>query len=103
MKIILSIAFIFLFAFAVSAQKVEVSQEFINRATQAFDEVVALRAVVDAQKQQIEAQKKLDAINAEIIRKHEEKDAENAKLIALLEKKSRRKISIFFGLVSIRF
>ena len=102
-KLIIIVGFIFLFGLSASAQKVEVDQGFIDDATKAFKEVVALRSAVEAQKLEIEARKSLDAINAQIIEKQTARFNDAEKEIALLKKKAQRKVSILFGLIKITY
>jgi hypothetical protein len=49
------------------AQTVEVPQRLLDRAEQSFRETVALRAAVDALEGEIEARKKLEAAQSELI------------------------------------
>lgn len=61
-KLILSITFIFLFAVCASAQQVTCEQSFVDDATKAFTEVVALRDEVKAK------DKSIEDLKAEVVR-----------------------------------
>jgi hydrogenase maturation factor HypF (carbamoyltransferase family) len=96
-KLILSVAFILgCFAFSASAQ----SDDCVKMLDKALNEVSASRAVIVAQKEEVEAWKRVDAANKLV-------DAAKDRIILSLEKQNERllavkcsKTSFLFGLIS---
>lgn len=101
-KIILSFVFILIFAASAAAQcdTVEDCRAKLSTASQAVNKLLDL---TKAQEQAIEA---LKAENAARQRKTEVDAAiiaQQDKLIELLEKRTRRQVSLMFGLLKIRY
>jgi len=59
--------------------------------------------VIAALEAEIAARKRLDAVNEEILAAKDAVIAEQAKMIGLLKKQTGRKVSLFFGLVKVRY
>lgn len=59
--------------------------------------------MIAALEAEIAARKRLDGVNAEILAAKNAVIAEQEKLIGLLKKQTGRKVSLFFGLVKIRY
>jgi Skp family chaperone for outer membrane proteins len=109
MKKALSLAILTLaLAFTASAQAdddepVCVSRTTAQRCMQAFNEVQASRQAIEALKAELQAQKNLNAINEKIIEAKDAIIADQQKLVEILKKQSRRKVSIAFGLIKIYY
>lgn len=101
MKLLLII--ILFFAISVSAQKVEVEQSTLDRiqkqlelSAQKDDLIKILKAEIEAKEAVITAQETQVKTLKEIIEL-------NNKRIELLEKRNRRELSVFFGILKVRF
>lgn len=69
----------------------------------ALDALDKAERVIAALEAEIAARKRLDAVNEEILAAKTAVIAEQAKMIDLLKKQTGRKVSLFFGLVRIRY
>lgn len=97
-KLAITILFLLTFAFTVSAQKTEVDQSFVDDATKAFEEVVALRAEVKALKEAREADETaINKLKVELARYSGEltgeknQNIQNRAVIEFLLKNGRKK------------
>lgn len=74
-----------------------------RRLLKALDALDKAERVIAALEAEIAARKRLDAVNEEILAAKTAVIAEQAKMIDLLKKQTGRKVSLFFGLVRIRY
>ena len=74
-----------------------------RRLLKTLDALEAAESVAASLKSEIESLRRLAAVNDEIIKAKETVIAEQKKLIEILEKKSRRRISFFFGMVKVSY
>lgn len=103
MKTIYTLIFILLFALPANAQKVEVEQTFIDDATKAFTEVVALRAELKTANESIEKLKKeivqlqidLAKVTGEKTAIEKQKVLDDARLDMLIQRGRKKCIGLF--------
>lgn len=81
-------------------QKLDLATRQINKL---LDVTEAQEKAINALKEEIAARERLSAVDAEIIKRKDNVIEQQQKLIGILEKESRRKISFFFGLVKITY
>lgn len=74
-----------------------------QRLVKTLDALDKAERVIAALEAEIAARKRLDGVNAEILAAKNAVIAEQEKLIGLLKKQTGRKVSLFFGLVKIRY
>jgi hypothetical protein len=72
-------------------------------ANKALVTVEAQRMAMDAQQKEIAAKDKVILTQSDLIDKQKSIIAEQAEVIKMLEKRTRRKVSIFFGLIKITY
>lgn len=109
-KFLLTIIFLLAFALTAQAQNcqtVEECNQELDLATRQINKLLdvteAQEKAIEALKTEIAARERLSAIDAEIIKRKDNVIGQQQKLIGILEKESRRKISFFFGLVKITY
>lgn len=78
----------------------DVCEQRLLKTLDALDKAERVIAALEAE---IAARKRLDAVNEEILAAKTAVIAEQAKMIDLLRKQTGRKVSLFFGLVKIRY
>jgi hypothetical protein len=74
-----------------------------SRLLKTLDALAAAESAVKALQTEIEARKRLDLVNEELLKRKDDIISQQEKLIKILEKQTGRKISILFGLIKIRF
>jgi hypothetical protein len=74
-----------------------------SRLLKTLDALAAAESAVKALHTEIEARKRLDLVNEELLKRKDDIISQQEKLIKILEKETGRKISILFGLIKIRF
>lgn len=74
-----------------------------QRLLKTLDALDKAERVIAALEAEIAARKRLDAVNEEILAAKDAVIAEQAKMIGLLKKQTGRKVSLFFGLVKVRY
>lgn len=80
--------------------KLDTAARIINRQT---DESKAKDKAIEALKAEIAARESLDKINNELLAKKDEIIKNQEKLIEVLSKESGRKLSLFWGILKVRF
>lgn len=78
----------------------QISQQ---RLAKTLDNLEKAESLIKALESEIEARKRLETTNNQIIEAKDSVIEEQKKLIAILEKQSQRKLKILWGIISVRF
>jgi hypothetical protein len=74
-----------------------------QRLVKTLDALEKAESLVKILENEIEARKRLETVNNDIIKAKDSQLAEQKKLIEILEKQSQRKLKILWGIISVRF
>lgn len=74
-----------------------------QRLVKTLDTLEKAESLIKTLESEIEARKRLETTNNEIIKAKDNVIEEQKKLIAILEKQSQRKLKILWGVISVRF
>lgn len=74
-----------------------------NRLAKTLDALEKAEGVIKSLQAEAEARRRLDAVNDEIITAKDAVIIEQKKLIVILQKQSKRKISILFGIIKVSY
>jgi hypothetical protein len=85
------------------AQNGDAETVYNQRLLKVLDALEKAESLIQVLENEIEARKRLETINNQIIEAKDTQIAEQKKLIAILEKQSQRKLSILWGIVKVRF
>jgi septal ring factor EnvC (AmiA/AmiB activator) len=109
-KLLIILSLFFALCISTNAQNCDTladCQEKLSRAAQQINKLLDVtetqEKAIKALKEEVESRKRLSEIDAEIIKKREFQLAEQEKLIGILRKETRKQLSIFWGILKIRF